>query len=1156
MTKPLVSLARRIATMAALLAGIAMLGVAGASVWLINQEHAASLRSLLKKDAELQAASISNSLGEIAGRISELSDSPLITNALLDSAGKENYLTPLLNGIRRIQGIPVAIVLTDFEGREIARNRKGGFSEQELSWLKEKLPSGQAAARVQPGADGKGGEELMAVEFIVFAGSNEVQGALLYRIKLDDIRLQDGVRLVRGPEAEQLLHSQAAIAAAVVVPPIYKDLNFAVLTSSDPPALSVDWQRLGLFFILAVGVVVMVMVLGLHFGKRLTRDLQAVEFFARRIAAGGFRATSAEAAGGLEAGGLEVASLTKSINHMLERLTQEHDKLHESEERFRLVFKYSQVGVNIGDTDGRYVDVNSAFVEMMGYSKEELLGRNAVDFTHPNDLETSAALINTLLTGGGDYYRIEKKYLRKDGSTLWADVTISAGRDDAGKLVSVIGIIHDITERKQADIEVRRVGDLLRGSLDVLDEAFAIYDPQDRLTLCNDKYREVYSEVAHLMVPGAQFEDTIRAGAEMGLHAAAIGRVDEWVAERLASHLAANTTLIQKHSNGRTLRIVERRLPDGHIVGFRVDISESVREQDEILRLNARLEERVIQLRSQQEELRQSTDQIRDSEAILSATINTALDGVVQIDPAGIITRWNNQAEKMFGWLRDEAIGLSLHETIIPPQYRAAHLRGMHHFLSTGEGPVLNKRIEISALRRDGHEFPIELSITPLKVGDKSEFSAFVRDITERKQYEKKRELAASVFTHAREGIVITDAVGTIVDVNDTFTRITGYLREEALGQNPRILKSDRQPPEFHAAMWGRLTQDGHWSGEIWNRRKNGDLYAAMQTVSAVRDASGTTQHYISLFIDITTQKEQQQQLEHIAHYDALTNLPNRMLLDDRLHQAMLQSQRRGKALAVAYLDLDGFKQVNDIHGHAVGDEMLVLLSQHIKAVLREGDTLARIGGDEFVVVLVDLENPADCKPVLARLLQAASQPVTVGDAVLHVSASIGVTLCPQDGTDADLLLRYADQAMYIAKDSGKNRCHFFDAASASAVQTQRESLRNIAHAMAQHEFVLYYQPKVNMKTGAVVGAEALIRWQHPVRGLLAPAAFLPLIENHPLSVELGEWVIATAIAQMGAWRAQDMDLSVSVNIGAHQLQQPDFAERLGDMPYIPQVDV
>ena len=539
---------------------------------------------------------------------------------------------------------------------------------------------------------------------------------------------------------------------------------------------------------------------------------------------------------------------------------------------------------------------------------------------------------------------------------------------------------------------------------------------------------------------------------------------------------------------------------------------------------------------------------LRDSEALMSATVNTALDAVLQMNAEGVISGWNNQAEKMFGWPPKEALGRKLHDVIIPQQYREAHIRGMHQFLATGEGPVLNKRIEISALHRDGHEFPIELSITPLKIADKYEFSAFLRDITERKHSEKKLELAASVFTHAREGILITDAAGTIVDVNDAFTRITGYLREEALGQSPRILKSGRQSPEFDAAMLRSLKEKGHWSGEIWNRRKNGEVYAEMQTVSAVCDASGTAQHYVSLFSDITAQKEQQQQLEHIAHFDALTNLPNRVLLDDRLHQAMTQSRRQGKALAVAYLDLDGFKQVNDQHGHGVGDKMLVLLSHRIKAALRDGDTLARIGGDEFVVVLVDLEHAADCKPVLARLLQAASQPIIVGTAALQVSASIGVTLYPQDGTNADLLLRYADQAMYIAKDSGKNRCHFFDVASASAVQTQRASLQTIAHAMAQHEFVLYYQPKVNMKTGAVVGAEALIRWQHPVRGLLAPAAFLPIIEDHPLSAELGEWVIATAIAQMSAWRGQDMELPVSVNIAARQLQQTDFATRLGDM--------
>ena len=286
-------------------------------------------------------------------------------------------------------------------------------------------------------------------------------------------------------------------------------------------------------------------------------------------------------------------------------------------------------------------------------------------------------------------------------------------------------------------------------------------------------------------------------------------------------------------------------------------------------------------------------------------------------------------------------------------------------------------------------------------------------------------------------------------------------------------------------------------------------------------------------------------QLEHMAHYDGLTQLPNRTLLTDRLQQALLHSQRRGLGLAVAYLDLDGFKPVNDGHGHAVGDELLVTVAQRMKQALREGDTLARIGGDEFVALLVDLAHALDCEPVLARLLQAAAAPVTLGDTVLQVSASIGVTLYPHDRADADLLLRHADQAMYLAKQAGRNRYHFFDVARDAAVATQRESLARVQLGLARHEFVLHYQPRVDMKTGEVTGAEALIRWRHPERGLLLPAAFLPIIDEHPLSIELGEWVISSALAQMAAWHAAGLRIAVSVNVGALQLQQPDFASRL-----------
>jgi len=545
---------------------------------------------------------------------------------------------------------------------------------------------------------------------------------------------------------------------------------------------------------------------------------------------------------------------------------------------------------------------------------------------------------------------------------------------------------------------------------------------------------------------------------------------------------------------------------------------------------------------------------LRDSEAILSATINTAMDAVLQMEADGTISGWNNQAEKIFGWSRSDAIGLDLHETIIPAQYREAHIRGMKHFLVSGEGPVLNKRIEIFALHRDGREFPIELSITQLNVAGKDKFSVFVRDITARKHAEFQIRLLETSVAQLNDAVIITEAAPLtttgprIVFVNEAAERMTGFTRAELIGQTPRILQGPSTDQAELRCISAALHQMRSVYAELINYTKDRSKYWIEMNITPVLSPERVTTHFVAVQRDITKRKQAEQELARIAHYDVLTNLPNRVLLADRLGHAMLQSQRRGKALAVAFLDLDGFKQVNDKHGHGVGDEMLVLLSRHIKAVLREGDTLARFGGDEFVAVMGDLEDPADCKHVLARLLQATSQPVTVGDAVIHVSASIGVTLYPQDGTDADLLLRNADQAMYIAKDSGKNRYHFFDAASASAVQTQRESLQHIAHAMERHEFVLHYQPKVNMQTGAVVSAEALIRWQHPARGLLAPAAFLPLVENHPLSVELGEWVISTAIAQMGAWRVQDMDLSVSVNIGAYQLQQPDFAERLGEM--------
>lgn len=461
---------------------------------------------------------------------------------------------------------------------------------------------------------------------------------------------------------------------------------------------------------------------------------------------------------------------------------------------------------------------------------------------------------------------------------------------------------------------------------------------------------------------------------------------------------------------------------------------------------------------------------------------------------------------------------------------------------------------------RDGQTIYLRTSKVPLRNQDNEIVGVLglYEDVTERHQSETQLRLAASVFSHAREAILIASTDAKIMDVNAMFTEIFGYTRDEIAGRNLRMLKSNRHERAFFVKMWRTLIANGNWHGEIWYRRKDGAAFPAMMTISAVKDDQDRTQQYVALISDISAIKAHEKRLEHIAHYDSLTGLPNRVLLADRLHQAMIQAHRQQQLLAVAYLDLDGFKIVNDNYGHEVGDQLLTAISARMKHALRESDTFARLGGDEFVAVLPDLADAAASEPLLGRLLNAANQPISIGGIAFRLSASIGVTFYePETGDeDADQLLRQADQAMYQAKLAGRNRYHVFDSAQDLSLRVHHEKLEQIRHALAADEFVLFYQPKVNMRTGKVVGAEALIRWQHPQKGLLLPGEFLPVIEDHLLAVELGEWVIATALKHLAQWQNEGLNIPVSVNMGARQLQQADFIDRLkfllGTQPQVP----
>ena len=421
-------------------------------------------------------------------------------------------------------------------------------------------------------------------------------------------------------------------------------------------------------------------------------------------------------------------------------------------------------------------------------------------------------------------------------------------------------------------------------------------------------------------------------------------------------------------------------------------------------------------------------------------------------------------------------------------------------------------------------------------------------DITEKRLEEARRQRAANVFSHSHEGIMILDPDGSIVEVNSAFCRITGYKASEIQGKSHLILRSELQNDDFYHNMWQTLTQRGNWCGELWNRTRGGQLYAALTDITAVTDAEGAVQNYVVLFSDITQMKEYQRQLERAAHYDALTGLPNRVLLADRLRKGMLACLHHNVSLAVLYLDLDSFKQINDLHGHAIGDQLLLILSQRMKEVLRDGDTLSRIGGDEFVAVLNGLEHEIDCFPIVERLLHVASQPFLLADMELVITVSIGVTFYPRDNGEADLLMRHADQAMYQAKQQGKNQYAIFDIVQGEATIRLQQLVANLRTAIARDELVLYFQPKVNLRTKALIGAEALIRWQHPELGLLPPSEFLPPIAEHPVSIDIGEWVIDHALEQIGLWACYGLDLPVSVNIGAHQLLSGTFKTRLTEL--------
>ncbi len=408
--------------------------------------------------------------------------------------------------------------------------------------------------------------------------------------------------------------------------------------------------------------------------------------------------------------------------------------------------------------------------------------------------------------------------------------------------------------------------------------------------------------------------------------------------------------------------------------------------------------------------------------------------------------------------------------------------------------------------------------------------------------------LAALVFSEVSDGVLVTDASARILDVNPAFCKITGYTREEVIGRNPKMMKSDRHDPAFYAAMWRSLQVEGRWQGEVWDRRKSGELYAKWLSITAVRNSLGAVSHHVGIFSDITHAKADDC-VEQATHTDGLTGLPNRVLFKERLRRGMIGARLRSAMLAVLFLDIDDFQRINGGLGHRAGDELLHAVGERISTVLRETDTVARLSEDEFAIVLSDVDDPTDVAIVARKLVGIFCEPFRIANQDVSVTASVGVALFPDDASDVESLLRDADVAMYHAKQAGRDTYRFFSADMHTRAAQHVSLESDLRRAVEQGEFVLHYQPRIDVRSGDVCGVEALIRWMHPRLGLIPPARFIPIAEQTRLIVPIGEWVLREACRQARAWDTDGLGkINVSVNLSAVQFNRRELARDIGSV--------
>jgi diguanylate cyclase (GGDEF)-like protein/PAS domain S-box-containing protein len=763
-------------------------------------------------------------------------------------------------------------------------------------------------------------------------------------------------------------------------------------------------------------------------------------------------------------------------------------------------------GVFLADAEsGVLVEANDRACELLGCSREEFLGRPVWE------ISTRFADAAAWRAWGADLTDlvrvVNSDFRRRDGSLL--PVEIRVYRVQEGERFLQVAIFRDATATRKIEAALREGERYYRHVIDSAVDGYFAMDPQRRFIEVNDTLCNLFG------YPRDEW----------------MGKTPiDFITEESRAELIAKMKLIDTTDHRRYQLMARRK--DGTSFPILLNNSTHRNEQGEVVGSFGFITDLTPIVEAQRA--------VAESERDLRGILDDLQDTYYRTDINGIVTRASRSVEQLLGYTAEEMLGRKLADFYYSQADREVFLAQM----AAGGGHIVAGQSRLR--QKDGRIVWVQTTAHFMKdaAGNIIGVEGTTRDNTRQRKAEEELRLAAKVFESSGEAIMITDAEGCVISVNHAFSRVTGYAAADAVGHNASLLASGRHGREFFSDMWREMLDSGYWHGEIWNRRRNGEIYPEWLGISSVRDEQGKITHFVGIFSDISERKAAEAKIAFLAHHDPLTGLPNRLLLKDRMGQAIVHAERTGNKVALLFVDLDRFKAVNDSFGHPAGDALLRDAAQRLLACMRDSDTISRHGGDEFLVVLTDLQDSEVPAQIAAKIMATLGEPFQIETHEATISASVGIAVYPEDGVGFDELLQKADTAMYHAKEAGRNAFRFYTERMNADAQERLDLHGRLRRALERDEFVLYYQPVVDLKSGQVVGGEALVRWASPDRGLVAPGQFIPAAEHSGLIVPLGEWVLQEACRELAHWHAQGCpQLSLSVNISSIQFRRGDVEE-------------